>query len=692
MSLFPRPSATLFPRHPEVLAALAPQDDGSKIQDDGSNIRAIGSDMTGQSSATLLPRHPEVSERSEGLEGRRPGSFDDPDRAADAIIARAGKSITLALPLGLGKANHIANALFARAAADRSIKLRIFTALTLEKPRSKPGLERRFVQPFSDRVFAGYPELAYGIALHKGELPSNIEVNEFFFEAGTRLGIAAAQQSYISANYTHALRYVIERGVNVVGQLVAKQVRGGETRVSLSCNPDLTLDLLACRARGECDFLFAGQVNSELPFMPGDADIAAAEFDLMLESPATDFPLFAPPREPIDLAEYAAGLHVARLVADGGTLQIGIGSLGDAVAQALILRHRHNAEFRAIVARLDPADRLPTRLREDAPFAAGVHGLSEMFVESFLDLLHAGILTREVDGTLLQGAFFVGSRAFYRALREMPEAERAKLRMTSVSFVNELYGDDETAKRRARVKARFVNNAMMATLLGAVISDGLDNGQVVSGVGGQYNFVAQAFALEDARSIIMMRATRERSGRTTSNIRWNYGHTTIPRHLRDLVVTEYGVADLRGKTDRDVIAAMLAVTDSRFQDELLRRAKDAGKIERGFELPAACRDNTPERIAQALAPACEQGLLPTFPFGTDFTATEQRLLPALQLLRSASPRQLAGLLARGFFSGAPSADVRDCLARMGLEQRGGMMDHIEAALLRGALCASRQAR
>src|SRR5262249_12823346 len=69
------------------------------------------------------------------------------------------------------------------------------------------------------------------------------------------------------------------------------------------------------------------------------------------------------------------------------------------------------------------------------------------------------------------------------------------------------------------------------------------------------------------------------------------------------VVTEYGVADLRGKSDRDVIAGMLAVADSRFQDELLRCARDAGKIEQGFELPAACRDNTPERIARALAPA-----------------------------------------------------------------------------------------
>src|SRR5947199_6071766 len=481
------------------------------------------------------------------------------------------------------------------------------------------------------------------LALHAGALPANIAVDEFFFAAGTRLGIAASQQNYISANYTHALRYVLDRGVNVVAQLVAKRVRGGETRFSLSCNPDLTLDLLGCRARGECDFISIGQVNSELPFMPGDGDTAAGEFDLLLESPATDFPLFAPPREPIDLSEYAIGLNVARIIADGGTLQLGIGRLGEAVTQALILRHRHNSEFRELTVRLDPDDRTPAGLRETAPFVAGLYGVSEMFVEGFLDLMRAGVLKREVDGALLHAGFFLGSRGFYRALREMPESDLGKLRMGAVSFVNELYGE-EAQKRRARVKARFVNNAMMATLLGAVVSDALENGQVVSGVGGQYNFVAQSFALADARSIIALRATRAAKRRTTSTIRWNYVHTTISRHLRDIVVTEYGIADLRGKTDRDVIAAMLAIADSRFQDELLRRAKDAGKIERKFELPAACRDNTPERIARALGRARETGLLPPLPFGSDFTATEERLIPALRLLRAAPPLRLAALL------------------------------------------------
>src|SRR5262249_15247099 len=95
--------------------------------------------------------------------GAGPASFSDPQRISDEIIARVGKHIVLALPLGLGKANHVANALFARAAADRSIALRIFTALTLERPRAKSDLERRFVAPLAQRLFAGYPELAYAV-------------------------------------------------------------------------------------------------------------------------------------------------------------------------------------------------------------------------------------------------------------------------------------------------------------------------------------------------------------------------------------------------------------------------------------------------------------------------------------------------------------------------------------------------
>ena len=617
-----------------------------------------------------------------------PKKFTDPEAIADDIIRDVGSDLVVGLPLGLGKPNHIINALYARAAADRAISLTIFTALTLEKPRPNNLLERRFIAPVIDRLFGGYPDLAYADALHAGALPPNIRVIEFFFLAGKWLHVPFAQQHYISANYTHASSYLLARGLNVITQLVAKRVVDGQTRYSLSCNTDTSLDLLRARGEGRASFKVFGQVNSELPFMPGAGDLPAEEFSAVLDSPETDFPLFAPPSEPITDTKYAIGLHAAGLVRDGGTLQIGIGQIGDALAQGLIVRHRDNAQFGGIMTRLSPGAEQLSAL-ETGSFEKGLYGVSEMLTEAFIGLIEAGILKREVDGVALHGAFFLGPKSFYRALREMTSDQIARIQMMPVSFTNELYGDEE-AKRRARVDARFVNNAMMATLMGAAISDGLENGQVVSGVGGQYNFVAQAFALAGARAILTVEATRQGKLKAHSNIRFSYGHETIPRHLRDVTVTEYGVADLRGKSDADVIAAMLAVADSRFQSELARQAKDAGKLPKNFEIPAAQRENFPERINTALKPAREAGLLPSFPFGSDFTDTEQRLIPALQILQEAqrSPQRLPGLLWQGL-TGTPDAADDECLARLGLDRPATFSERAYRALVGAALAKSR---
>lgn len=598
----------------------------------------------------------------------------DADSVADAILREVGNHIVLGLPLGLGKAIHIANALFARAVAEPSIRLTIFTALTLEKPRGRSELERRFLDPVIERLFGDYPELEYARALRTGTLPPNIEVNEFFFAAGQWLSNSLAQQSYISANYTHAARYLIERGVNVVAQLVAR--RGD--RYSFSSNPDTILDVLAATRPRSSRLLLVGQVNAQLPFMPGEAEQPEAAFAHILDGAETQFSLFAPPRQPLGTAEYAVGIHAARLVADGGTLQIGIGQEADAAVWALIQRQKNNAAFGEAASRLTDGA-APLAIEQRDPFAEGLYGVSEMFVDGFLELMDAGILKREVDGALLHAAFFLGPQSFYERLRSMPPEILAKLRMTSVSFTNALYGDQDR-KTRERVKARFVNNAMMATLLGAVVSDGLADGRVVSGVGGQHDFVAQAFALPEARSIITLKATRKAGARLESNIRWSYGHTTIPRHERDIVITEYGIADLRGKTDGDVVAAMLSIADSRFQPELLRAAVDAGKIAKTYEIPRAHRNNTPDRVALALSRLD----LPPFPFGTEFTPVEQRLLLALTRLEKASlPRRVRWLLSG--LQGDPSAADGLALARMQLERPRSPADLFYRALLRSAL-------
>ena len=612
----------------------------------------------------------------------KPERHERADAVAGRIVERLDGKIVLGLPLGLGKANHVANALYKLARTDRGIELHISTALTLEPPRGSSELESRFIDPLRERLFSGVTQLGYAQDLRSGDLPPNVTVSEFFLLAGRWLSVPAAQQAYVSANYTHAAGYMAERGINVIAQMVAKRGEGADARYSLSSNSDITLDILPLVKAAGDDCLLVGEVNDNLPFMTGPAALPASDFDMMLDGEGREARLFATPKQPVSDADHAIGLHAAALVPDGGTLQIGIGSIGDAFTASLVLRHRQPELFAAGLERLRGLPGV-----HSTPFEQGLYAASEMFVDGFMELYREGILKRRAsDGAILHGGFFLGTEEFYAFLRDLPEEERELFRMCGISFVNELYGEEET-KRKDRVEARFVNNAMMATMLGEAVSDGLDDGRIVSGVGGQYNFVAQAFALDGARSVMTLNATRKSGDKTVSRILPRYGHTTIPRHLRDVFVTEYGVADLRGKSDRDCIAAMIGISDSRFQEELVRAAKDAGKLEKDFEVPVDRRENTPDSVAAALAPLKDAGHCATFPFGSSFTEEERGLLPALALLkeRTASRSGMAGAVLGALTSGEPRKADLPFIRRMGLEKPENARQWLYRRLLGWAL-------
>ena len=104
------------------------------------------------------------------------------------------------------------------------------------------------------------------------------------------------------------------------------------------------------------------------------------------------------------------------------------------------------------------------------------------------------------------------------------------------------------------------------------------------------------------------------------------------RGNRDIIVTEYGIADVRGRSDGEVAAAMLALADSAFQPGLQRAAQRSGKLERGYVLPDWALSNRRERIAAALSPARSEALLPLFPLGTEMTETEMSLVPPLRVV------------------------------------------------------------
>ena len=179
-----------------------------------------------------------------------------------------------------------------------------------------------------------------------------------------------------------------------------------------------------------------------------------------------------------------------------------------------------------------------------------------------------------------------------------------------------------------------------------------------------------AHQLPEGRSILMFRAVRGSGDKLESNIIWEYPHATIPRHMRDVYVTEYGVADLRGRSDRECIEAMLAIADSRFQDELVAKAQQAAKLPAGYRVPEPFRNNLPERLTEAVAPFRASGVLPDLPFGCDLTADELALAGRLQKLKAAAGSGGGRLkVLRALLAPAPAdrPDVRAALRHLKLD-------------------------
>ncbi|MGE8503060.1 MAG: acetyl-CoA hydrolase/transferase C-terminal domain-containing protein [Pseudomonas sp.] len=703
------------------------------------------------------------------------------EQAVDRVLSEIDGPIHLGLPLGLGKPNRWVNALYARVRDMPERQLTIYTALCLARPRAGQDLQRRFLEPFVDRVYGDYPELAFLADLHSGDLPANVRVEQFFFQPGSLLECEPAQQDYISSNYSHVARDLNAKGLNLVAQLVAADAAQPE-HFSLSCNPDVTLDLLPLlnkrREAGET-VLSVAQIHGDLPYMAGDAQVPRDTFDIhIVEDERTT--LFSTPNMPVTLQDHCIGLFASALVRDGGTLQIGIGSMGDALAAALMARQSDNTGYRQLMQALQANEAWAEAIAASgglAPLEQGLYGCSEMFVNGLLALAEAGLVRRQVyadtrlqrlslagaldqqgrlqsvqtlldaglpatlqpgdlawlcdsgllpggirleegelhlpdggriaadlsdpqaqarlqpylgrarGGVVLHGGFFLGPESFYRRLRELDDTERQRFAMTGIRYINELHGQEEL-KRLQRRDARFINTVFTMTLLGAGVADQLEDGRVLSGVGGQYNFVAQAHALEDARSILLLRSWRESGGEVSSNIVWEYGHTTIPRHLRDIVVTEYGIADLRGKTDAQVIEALLNISDSRFQPGLIEQAQQAGKLPADFRLQERFTNNLPERL-QRLRDEYPT-LFAEYPLGSDFSAVEQDLLRALSWLKSKLRLSEVLELGKATLDAPEPAAYPEHLRRMSLEAPDGVREALYQRLLLAGLEATRR--
>jgi acyl-CoA hydrolase len=698
--------------------------------------------------------------------------FSNLTELAEDVFKQLNGNIIMGIPIGVGKAIHMINAFYAVAKANPHYKLEINSALSLNRPKLKTELEKRLLEPFFDRQFKDLPELDFANDVLAKKLPANVNVVEFYFKPGEVLKNPEAQQFALSSNYTHVPRDLLSRGCNVICQMITKKTEAGKTRYSLGSNPDVTLDVHRLMheysaADGKPRFML-GQVNTQMPFMPNDAEIDLDFFEYVHDDPALYSPIFATPYAPISPVDHMIGFYTSLLIKDEGSLQIGIGSLGDAVVNSLLVRHNYNDSYRQLVEKTNALKRFPAIATDGAldPFEHGLYGNTEMLVPGYMALKKGGVLKRKVyddediqqlvneglnpnivslawlDGliklgritphltkqhvdylqqwgvltdqlsyqdeqlildnesieanlnndatrqwietkalgkkikgaTLVHAGFFVGGHGFYDELRNMPEEELNELKMTSVMFTNQIKGN-ETLKLRQMKNARFINTCMKTTLAGASASDGLADGKVVSGVGGQFNFVTMGHEFPDSRSILMMRSTRRRGTEAVSNIVFNYGHVTVPRHMRDIVVTEYGIADLRAKTDQEIIIELLKITDSRFQNELMKKAKKAGKLRSDYQLPEYATHNTPEALNAFLSEVEEH--YQAFPFGCDLTEQEVLIGGALRQLKANVDKKWP-LIKALFTKVTPERrmETKEHLERLGLYKAKGIKQKI----------------
>jgi acyl-CoA hydrolase len=279
--------------------------------------------------------------------------------------------------------------------------------------------------------------------------------------------------------------------------------------------------------------LVVAQLNAGVPRTLGDSFVHVDQIDLAVE---VDVPPYEHTAEPIGSVEQRIGEYVAELVSDGATLQMGIGAIPSAVGQAL----RGKREL-------------------------GVH--TELFTDVVVDLVEAGALTgaaKEINRGKIVSAFMIGSRRLYRFVHDNPMVE-----MRPVDYTN----DTAVIRRFRRMTA--INSAIEIDLTGQVCADSIGT-RLYSGVGGQMDFVRGAALAEEGRAIIALPSTAATGSvsRLVATLRPGAGVTTTRAHVQT-VVTEYGVAELHGRSVAERARSLIAIAHPDFRDELLAAARSS---------------------------------------------------------------------------------------------------------------------
>lgn len=290
------------------------------------------------------------------------------------------------------------------------------------------------------------------------------------------------------------------------------------------CSYGVTVDYQKHAA--EVAKLVVAQVNENMPRTLGDCFIHVSEIDYIVECNEPILELGAPK---ITEIEKKIGGYCAELIHDGDTLQLGIGAIPDAVL--LFLKDKKDL---------------------------GIH--TEMFSDGVVELVEAGVINNSKK-TLHKGksvaTFLMGSRRLYDYVHNNPAVE-----MYPVNYVN----DPVVIAKNDNLVS--INSCVQIDLLGQVVSESIGPVQI-SGVGGQIDFIRGASMSRGGRSILAMNSTAA-GGKVSKIVPFidQWSAVTTSRNDVQYIVTEYGIAELRGHTMRDRARSLIEIAHPNFRDSL----------------------------------------------------------------------------------------------------------------------------
>ena len=357
------------------------------------------------------------------------------------------------------------------------------------------------------------------------ETRANVRHDAYFFGGATRAGGQAGWVDFIPA-YFSELPMLIDRGLSPADVVVSMASPMDEHGYfSLSLAPDYTMASVR-RAR-----VVLLEVNPNVPFANGDCLVHISQVSGLVESDEELFEVGLPQIGPV---QEAIGKYVADLIDDGATLQIGYGGIPDAVVMQL----QHKRDL-------------------------GIH--TEMIGDGILSLIESGAVTNRRK-TFMPGktvaTFALGSNRLYRTLHRNPAIE-----MHPVDFTNDPY----IAARNDKLCA--INATLQIDLIGQCGSESLGH-LPYSGTGGQVDFVRAANRSQGGKAFIVLPSTaRDGTVSRIAPVLSPGTHVTTSKNDINYVVTEYGVAELRGKTARQRAEALIGIAHPDFRGELRESAR-----------------------------------------------------------------------------------------------------------------------